>query len=65
MRSERIVASTTPAPTAIGSVDAAWRAVAVRANLTRSGEHDGLACSIRATEPDTTPVDIDVPLPLR
>src|SRR4051812_20345148 len=56
--------SATPAPTAIGSFEAACRAVDVRANLMRSGVHDELAWARRATAPDTTPVDIDVPLPL-
>ena len=62
---EAAYASTTPAPTSIGSSEAAPRVVAVSAYLTRFGAQVGLACSIRATLPDTTPVAIDVPLPFR
>jgi hypothetical protein len=58
-------ASTVPAPTASGSWEAAPLAVAVRANFARSGLREGLACSIGATAPETTPAAIEVPLPCR
>src|SRR5439155_1765992 len=58
-------ASPTPAPTAIGSSEATGRAVAASACLTWSGVRVGVADSMSATDPDTIPVAIDVPLPRR
>jgi hypothetical protein len=49
----------------MGSLEAASLAVAASAYLTRSGVKLGLAWSISATTPDTTPVAMEVPLPRR
>src|SRR4051795_7553061 len=57
--------STIPLPTAIGSVDASWRAVCASMNLMRSGDSVGFAEIICATSPVTTAVAIDVPEPRR
>ena len=59
------LASTSPDPTAMGSLEAAFLAVALSTCLTRSGVKLGLAWRIRAATPETTPAAMEVPLPRR
>ena len=58
-------ASSSPVPTAMGSVSAAGRAVTRNDCLIASGVARGCACTARAAAPDTIAADIDVPLPCR